>query len=175
MENEVIKKIKNIKGNLLIIGVNDKRIINAIDQNKEIVVCNSLESSVAGTSDRTSKKKRVISIKKIRRVFKRKKIDYIICNFPEIRKYIRFFIKDSIYICNKEVMLYGYHNDFDLDILVKRYKRYRVRINFKMFKDKFILGIETDNARNHYFRDFFYLILDTFGEIGLFITDVLVK
>ncbi len=174
MKKELLNKVKEVKGNLLVIGVEDNQIIKEIEKNKQITICNSLDSDIVTKNKKKGRSKRV-SIKKIRRVFKKKKVDYIICNVGQINKYMRYFIKDSVYIAKKEVILYGNINDYDLDVLVKRYKRYKVTVEIKTYKKDFILTIDVEKAKNNRLKDMFYFIKDTFSEISDFITEVLVN
>lgn len=170
---ELLNKVRTIKGNLLVIGLDDEHVIKAIEKNGAITICNSLESKT-GSNSKSTNRERIVSIKKIRRVFKRKRIDYVMCNARDIKRHMRYFIKDSIYICKKEVILYGSNKDYDVDVLIKRYKRYKVTIDLKNDAEQFLLTINTEKAKNKRIKEKIYFIHDTFSEISDFITDVLV-
>lgn len=175
MKNELLLKIKEINGNVLVIGISDQKVIKAVEANENIIVCNFLDSNMEGKRKIFGKRGKTISIKKIRRVFKKKKIDYIICNLNEISKYLRYFIKDSIFLCKGEVIYIGKFNDYNLDILMKRYQRYNVSINLKENKKEFLLNIDVSKAKNNKMKEIIYFISDILSELSNFISDFLVR
>lgn len=174
MQEKLLSKIKEMKGNLLVIGIADEKIIKAIETNDDITICNFLDSN-AGKGIKSKKRGKRVNIKKIRRIFKRKTVDYIICDINVMSKYFRYFIKDSIYLCKKEVIYIGNTSDYDLDILISRYKRYKVLTELKKYKEKFLLIISTDQAKNNKIKDIFYFLGDTAIEIGNYITIFLTR
>ena len=162
-----MKKIYDItkvtSGNVLGIGV-DKTITMILEQNERVLNCNLLNSYMEGAPTEKKKKQKKlkrIKIKKIRKIFKRKKVDFILCNIDEIKKYLRTFIKDSVYI-NKN-MLYIYNiKDEDLkEELIKKYKRYNIEIEEIMDDNSIILKIDNKKSKNNYLKDTIYLILDS--------------
>ena len=80
---------KCLSGNVLGIGV-DENITEIIKENDLITNCNLLNSSTKGktSSNKKQKKEKQIRIKKLRKVFKKKKIDYTLCNIEEVKKYL---------------------------------------------------------------------------------------
>ena len=73
MKNELLLKIKEINGNVLVIGISDQKVIKAVEANENIIVCNFLDSNMEGKRKIFGKRGKTISIKKISRVFKKKK------------------------------------------------------------------------------------------------------
>ena len=53
-----------------------------------------------------------------------KKVDFIICNIEEIKKYTKTFIKDSIYINKDMLYIYNIKDEELKQELIKKYKRY---------------------------------------------------
>ena len=148
--NKLKTVIKKLNGNVLGIGLSED-LTALIEKNDNITECNLLNSYTKGKFKKSLFNK-TIKIKKIRKVFKKKKIDYIICNYDEISNYLNTFVKDSIYI-NKG-KLYFYCN-IDVDLLKLKYGRYNVEINLI---DKKIIEIDTSSAKNNFFKDFFLFL-----------------
>ena len=132
-----------------------------------------LDELIASYYNKDNKKKsffnKTIKIKKIRKVFKKKKIDYIICNYDEISNYLNTFVKDSIYINKGKLYFYG---NIDVDLLKLKYGRYNVEINLI---DKKIIEIDTSSAKNNFFKDNYYRLVDFKDRLVEIIGDVLMN
>lgn len=168
---------KCLSGNVLGIGV-DNIITKNLELNDRVLECNLLDSeSIISGSKGKNKQKRLkkIKITKLRKKFKKKKVDFILCNVEHIKKYTKTFIKDSIYI-NKD-MLYIYNiNDQDLlEELEKKYKRYNTTIEIIKDKETTILKIDNKNSKTNIFKDIIYFIIDSFLQIINIISDILVN
>lgn len=171
---------KVTSGNVLGIGV-DKTISEILEKNDRVLNCNLLNSYVKEDNiENTNKKKKrkklkTIKVKKIRKIFKKKKVDFIICNIDEIKKYLRTFIKDSVYI-NKD-MLYIYNiKDEDLkEELIKKYNRYNVKIEELKDEDTTILKIDNKESKNNFIKDKLYLIIDSLVAFVNIVADLLLS
>ena len=142
MDNELKKIIKNLNGYVLTIGLDDNY-IKYIEQNNNIIDCYCLNNA-SDEGNEKGKKGKTIYINKIRKKFKKKNIDYIICNYDVIKKYMKTFIKDSVYINKNKLYYYG---DIDYEIISK-YKRYKSIIN----KINSIVEIDNSNSNNNIFK-----------------------
>lgn len=173
--NSNIKKyIKNMDGNLLGIGIKDESILKEIESNKKIINCdllNSINKTIKFKSKRKLKKK--IYIKKLRKKYKKNNIDFLIVNIEEVDNYLKFFIKDSIYITSNNIY-YFIPKEYDVDIIIKRYKRYTSDIELIKCDDGIILKINTINTKNNFFKDKIYFIIDTLNNIIDLIADILI-
>lgn len=159
MNNE----LKKLSGSILGIGLSEKE-QNMLEKNDNVVECYLLNSN--GTSSNNSKGySKTIDIRKIKKIFRKKSFDYIVCNFEELKPYLRSFIKNSIYLNRNKIYYYSI-KDFDLEELENRYKRYGSTIERK----KSILIIDNSNAKTNLFKNMFYhlcdLIYDTIEYIG---------
>lgn len=112
---------------------------------------------------------KTIKIKKIRKVFKKKKIDYIICNYDEINNYFNTFIKDSIYINKKKIYYFG---NVDIDLLKYKYGRYNTNI---IIKNKNLIEIDVSKAKNNFFKDNYYRLKDFKDKLVELIGDILMN
>ena len=164
---ELKKIIKNLDGNVLGIGLSSD-LIEEIENNDKIVNCNLLNPYIK------SKKKfslfnKTIKIKKIRKVFKKKKVDYIICNYDEINNYFNTFVKDSIYINKKKIYYFG---NVDISLLKYKYGRYNTNI---IIKNKNLIEIDNSKAKNNFFKDNYYRLKDFKDRLVELIGDILMN
>ena len=167
---------KVVSGDVLGIGV-DETISEILEQNERVLNCNLLNSFSKTENSKQEKKQRLkkIRIKKIRKVFKKKKVDLIICNIDEIKKYLKTFIKDSIYI-NKDILyIYNIEDEELKKELIKKYKRYNVKIEELKDNKKTILKIDNKLSKTNIFKDTFYLIIDTLIQLLNIISDILLN
>lgn len=165
--NKLKTIVKKLSGNVLGIGLSED-LTTLIENNNNIIECNLLNSYVKGKFKKSFFKK-TIRIKKIRKVFKKKKIDYIVCNYDEISNYLNTFVKDSIYINKGKIYFYG---NIDIDLLKLKYGRYDVKINLV---DKKIIEIDTSLAKNNFFKDNYYRLVDFKNHLIEIIGDVLMN
>lgn len=172
------KEFKNNSGSVLGIGIMDQKLIDIIDQNSKITFCDLLNDPKV-KKEKTKRKlfnftKRV-SPKALRKRYKKKSIDYVICSYELINPYIKYFIKDSIYITNKEVYLYAKKDEIDLELIKKRYSRYNVEIDIQEYKIDTLITIKTNKAKNYFFKDKLYFITDSLYNFIELISNYLLK
>lgn len=164
------KLINDIEGKLVCIGLNDEYLIDKIQKNLKISYCDLLNSNTFSIKKVEKKKKQKnLSIKDFRKYFKKKKVNYIICNIKDMEKYLPRFIPDSIYISNTSIYMYGDKDIYDLETLQKRYKRYNVQIEVIESEKEYLLKINTKEAKNKIFKDKLYFIID---NIQIFIDKI---
>ena len=167
---------KVVSGNVLGIGV-DETISEILNQNERVITCNLLNEIVKKSSKVEGKKKRLkrIRIKKLRKVFKKKKVDFIICNMEEIKKYMKTFVKDSIYINKNILYIYNIKDEEIKQEIIKKYKRYNTNIEEIKEKEDLVLKIDNSNAKTNFIKDSFYIVVDTLTTIFNIISDLLVS
>lgn len=164
--------IKSMEGNVLSIGLRDEQLLEKIYDNEKIHVFYTFDNTENNVNTEKTKFRfhKTYSIKKIRKLFKRKKVDYILCNYHEIEKYLRHFIKDSVYINKKDLYIYG---KFDYSEILKKYQRYKIEFSVFEFNDGIILKIDNTNSRNNKFIDLMYYFIDTIEYVLNIIGDIL--
>lgn len=179
MINELLKYVKIFKGNVITIGVKNEKIISKLMKKNNINLFEINESPGNGIFRRKSKKKlnkgKTINIKKLYKTFNKKSIDYIICNVDEVKYYLKYFIKNSIYINSNKLYIYGNIDDIDIDILKKRYKRYNVSIEEIIIGNEFILIIDNTKSKNKKIMELFYFIKDSLYNLVDFISNILIS
>ncbi len=176
MENELLKIIKKIKGSLLGIGMTESILLDAIEENDNIDTCYILSNvSLTGKKFNMIKKGRnkKINIKKLKKKFKKKSLDTVICNYDIIKQFYRSFVPNSIYINKGYLYIYG--NKKDLENLSKKYQRYTKDIELLENKENYILKINNTNTKNKFFKDKIYRIKDFSIDAVDFITELLIN
>ncbi len=171
MIDELKKIIKTLKGNVIAIGINDE-LSGLIFDNKNVIKFYSLDNSKEKNNSKGRSK--IVNIRKLRKKFKKNKNDYLIANINELEKYLKYFIRDSIYITNKKVYLYGKLNSEKLSSLCSKYERYNLNIKLNKYKSYFILEINS-KVKSNFFKDKFYFLIDSIDEIIDLITNILIK
>ncbi len=176
MEKFILKKIKTMQGSLLGIGIQSEKIKEAIQNNKNILTCYLLEESSSPLNKKKLKlkeKKRTINIKKIKKVFKKKRIDNIICSYQTIKPFLKTFVRDSVYINKGDLYIYGSKDD--LYELKNKYQRYTTNIEIKEEKTTSVLIVNNQTTKNNRLKDIGYWWLDTGTAIADFLTMILVN
>ena len=168
---------KNISGKVLVIGLENKTVEQVLDKNENITELYTMKfNGKKKTKDKTrGRRGKTISIKKIRKIFKKKRIDYIICNMEDINKFLRTFIRDSVYINKTKLYIYGDKNNLDSELIEKRYKRYNTNIIITEYNKELLIEIDNTNAYNNKIKDMFYNICDIGYNIVNAIGDLLIN
>lgn len=165
---------KCLSGNVLGIGV-DEKISQILEQNDRVLNCNLLNSLVNTKSQGKKEKQKKISVKKIRKIFKKKNVDYIICNIEEMKKHLKTFIRDSVYI-NKDILyIYNIKDEELKEELIRKYKRYNTKIEEIKDKDTTILKIDNKESKTNKLKDIKYSIIDTLISLFNIISDLLLN
>ena len=176
MNEKLLQIVKKAKGSFLNIGLTDEQLLEAIEQNGNIDICYLL-SNVSLTGKKFNAigfhRNKKINIKKIRKYFKKKSLDTVLCDYELIKQFRRSFVSNSVYI-NKE-MLYLYGNKDELEEVSDKYKRYTSVIELIKAKDKYILKVNNKNTKNNLFKDNFYRIKDFISDSLDFITELLIN
>ena len=178
MNKELIKIIKKLSGSVLSIGL-DNELNEELEKNEKILeldeinLINKKNGSIKSTKVKKKKNKK-INIKKLKKIYNKKKTNYIICNYEIMKKYMRYFVRDSVYINNNTLYLYG-TSISEIKTIVKKYKRYNVLIKPTEKKEYFILEIDNTNSKNNFFKDVLYLIFDTLELISDLIGNFLIN
>jgi len=168
---ELKKIINKLSGNIIIIGEFNEELEKLVSENKNILTCDHLTNSKGLGIGKKGKSKN-INIKKIKRKYKNKKIDYILCNIEDVFKYQKTFIKDSIYIAKKEVYLFGKKDD--VDVIQKKYNRYTNNTELTRLKEGIVLIVKTD-FNPPKLKNIYYHIYDTMIAIADLISDILIS
>lgn len=172
LNNELINKIKLMQGNVICFGIEDEKIINALNKNTSILNCDLLNSKNF-SKEKSKSKKKTLPLKKIRKKYKKKKNNFIVANINEIYKYKKNFVKDSIYINKDKIYLYTNKNNYE--DLINMYKRYNTKIDIIKCIEGYIITIDTSKAKTNKLKDLIYIIIDTLIDFYNLIGDILIS
>ncbi len=176
MNNQILKIISSLKGSLLGIGLEEDILLDAIENNENIQTCylltpkNSNNKKFNLTKRGRNKK---INIKKVRKHFKKKSLNNIICNYKAIKQFQKSFIPNSVYLNNRDLYIYG--SKEDIKLLKQKYQRYTKNIEIIHTDEGNILKVNNKNTKTNFFKDTFYKIKDTTSEILDILTDLLIN
>ena len=172
MIKEIQKWIQGLSGNIIGIGIEKEEILDSIMKNDKILECNLLES-LSLEEESNKGRKKYLPIKKMRKKFGKKNTDFMLMNYEVIAPYLKYVVKDSIYLIKKEIMIY--HVDEDaISLLQKRYQRYDTKIKKKKVGKDVVLSIHVENAKNSFWKDFLYRISDTIYNLIELISNFLI-
>ena len=175
LEKKIISITKKIEGKLICFFIEEKRIIKSININDKIVDCDLFDCWNDKENEEKKGNYKNFYITQLRKKYKKKKINYIICNIDKMDKYLKIFIKDSIYINNNIIYLFSYNKNYNFNKVIKKYNRYNVKIDKIEVENGIILKIETKDAFNHKISDSIYYIIDSIGDLLNMITDILMN
>ena len=170
------KELKNSSGNILCIGLNEQDLLDIIDKNKNIIKCDILNNNSIkiGKDNSKGSSSKNVNIKNIKNIFKKKRVDKIICEFKHIEKYLKSFVKDSIYITKGNVLIYDNFTEKELDKIMSLYNRYEIKNKIKNDKNNYIIEFEIKNKKTNKLKDFGYSIIDFWSELYDIVTDLLI-
>lgn len=168
--------IQKASGNALAIAPTEE-MTKALEENDHIVICDLLSKSKnpEGKKSIFHKKQKTFDFKKMRKIFHKKKKDIIIGDIVELEHHFKTFIPDSIYITKGYIYLYVKDPNYDFSCIIKRYQRFDVPCEVEKAKDGTILVLAVLNAKNHYWKEKMYHIIDTIEDIMDIIGDALVS
>jgi hypothetical protein len=153
---KLIKIVKSLKGSLILIGVDDLNVNDAIKQNKNLVSVDILSDLTNNKISNESFNNEELNIRDFKKHFKKNKHETIICNYKQVSKFLNYFVKDSIYISKDKIYII-FKNKEELQLIKQRYKRYTK--DFILHDD--IIEINVMNSKNNIIKDSFYFINDS--------------
>lgn len=179
ISNELNDSIKKFTGSLVVFGSLEEKVLNSIEKNKNITVCDiiteyrfSFKKSEQGKKNKKAKK---FNIKKLKKLYKKKTVDYLFVNLDEFDKYKKLIIPNSIYISKKEILIYSQDSEYDFDIIEKRYKRYTKNVDIINCDEGKIIRVHSSGTKNNVFKDKFYFVVDTLYNVAEVISNFMVN
>ena len=175
MKENIIKEIKVMKGSLLGIGIDDNSMLDTIENNEKIDLCYIL-SNGGKTENKKFKlfkkgRTKKINIKKLKKHFRKKSLDNVLCDYKVIKKFYKSFVPNSIYINKGKLLIYG--NIKELDKIKEKYERYTDDIKIKKTNKSFLLIINNENTKTNIIKTKYYKIKDTFNDGLDYLTEFL--
>lgn len=182
MKKELVNEIKKMDGTFLGIGL-DEKLINIIND-MPFSKITFLESKDEGKKLKrksekqnyfksffTFDKQETVNLKKMKKSFKKKSIDNILCNYKYVKKYLKNFVPDSVSLTSKKILIYG---DGNIDDILYRFKRLTKNVKVIEKNKQFLIVVDTKDIKNNKLRDLYYYILDSVSSILNFVADILI-
>ncbi len=172
VKNQLIKIIKEAKGDMLGFGLEEDDILDAISKNKKLS-CNLLNMKKnKDDNSEEGKKLKNISLQKLRKKFKKKNTDIIIGNLAEVKNFYSFFVKDSIYLTKGDIYLYSYEKN-EIQKVIKKYERYHTNISSISCQDGIILKLDVKKVTSTRLKDMKCSMLDKIDTTVDIITEII--
>ena len=140
MEQELVNYIKHIKGNILVVGIKEENVFKEINKNENINTCYLLQKKLF------SNKAKVISIKKLKKLLDKNKINEIICNYYTDKDI--FDIIPSKFYLNGKLYLYGYMTQYEIEEIKEKCSYYTSNIEDIKCTDGDLLIIGSRNKND---------------------------
>ncbi|MFI3307195.1 MAG: hypothetical protein R3Y21_01375 [Mycoplasmatota bacterium] len=160
--------VKKIKGSLLVISMDDQKMLDMMDKNKDISEVYLINTYNKKQKKEKGKKQKRVTLKKIKKKYKKTKTNNLLCNLDDSKINIREFLYFSLYVTDKYI--YIYNSDY-LEKLEHRYKRYS---NNVLIKDN-ILIVDVKNIKVRKLRKIFYVVIDLITDGLDFVGDFLIR
>ena len=176
---QLFEAAKTINGKVVCIGVKDEKLLKLLSKNKDadiFTITRIINRSLFFRNKKaTLPDGKKINIRKIKKAFKKKSVDYVICDLNEIEDYFKYFISNSVVINSKMLYIYGSSNYIDPKVLGRRYERYNAEVEVIVNNDDFVIIVNNERSKTNWFKDIIYFIVDTCHNIGDFISAALIS
>ena len=166
----LLDKIKNFKGNTLLLGIDDEKITKDLMKNKnvhlfeiELYKKRRIFKKDKSKEKATGKK---VNIKKFRKIFKRKSIENVVINLDNMYDYYKYMASNSIDICNNKIYIYGNKELVTTSSIVKKFNRYNTKIEVITDDKNYLIIVDASLAKYNLIKEKFYVIIDTFINLG---------
>lgn len=163
------KILNNLKGRLLAFGITEEKYLKIIDKNKKIIECTLLNSIDLDNNKKGFGKTRRIYPKKLKKLYGYKNIDNILINQKEMFNLEKKLLPKYIYLTKKYIYIY---NIEDLEKVIKRYNRYKVKIE-KI--NESVLKIDVSNSKSKKILELFFYVYDSINDFFDVISELLVS
>lgn len=173
MVKELTRLGRILSGNILSIGFRtDSEFIKKLYENKKITQIYTLLNKKENSKFKKKKLfgNRTINIKKLKKVFKKKKIDYTFIELSSVDKFLYSVVKNSIDITNKNIYILLDNKRIDEEVLMKRYSRYGCKCSIK----NNILNIDCKNIKTNKFKNFIFFMRDLNYDLQEIIAFILI-
>lgn len=167
---QIIDAAKKLDGKVVCVGVKDREILSALSRNSNADIF-TIDRIIYKSLFFKNKKAylpdgKKINMKNIKKVFKKKSVDYVICDLNEIYEYFKYFLSNSVIINKKTLYIYGTSRFIDPKVLASRYHRYGATTETIIDGDEFIIIVDNSTSKTNWFKDKWYLMVDTFHNMG---------
>ena len=157
IETRLLELAENSEGSVISIGISFPKFFSKLSLNKYVKEFNFL-SSIQIESDEGSDQEvnlKTVPLDKLRKFFKKNKIDYIFIDYKHIENYLHSFIQDSIYI-NKRNIYIVFEDEKELVKVKELYEMYGSNCKYKKEGTLYLLSINNYSVKSNVFTDYKY-------------------
>ena len=161
-------EIKKLQGNVVCIGVNNKKLLKLLKSNNKIGLYELVRYKKSGLF---SHKRRVkmpdgksVKIKKFRRLFKKKSINHLLIDLNNIFDYYKYIAAKGT------IIIYGESDYLNASLVAQKFRRYTKNITTKQNGNKYCVIVDASDTKYRWLKDKYYIIIDTFHNLGDFIS-----
>lgn len=163
IQDKIVSSVKKMEGFIVGIGIHNERVKEAVYNNSKITGCDMLENIGKDTKGSSStQKSKMVSIYKLRKKYKKEKVNTILCNVDEMDTYMKYFLRDGFYICRDTLYIFGKKNMVELEELKKRLQRYKMKMEYEEDREAYVIVIHKQKEK--IFLGYFYFYVDTIME-----------
>ncbi len=170
----LLEDCTKMEGNVVCIGVEDKKIMKFLESNKKISLFQLSRPPKRKLFSRSKRMKisddKSVKIKKFRKLFKKKSIEYLIINLNSVYDYYKYMAGNSIYICNTKVYIYGCSDFVNAKAIAKKFKRYCTEVECIQIEEQYLVIIDVQKAKYNWLKNKFYIVIDTLHNLGDYIS-----
>lgn len=170
MLEEVLNISKTLSGNVIVVGINNNQVLDKIYKNNK--VNNLYTLNKARLLKKTSDKAIKIKANKLKRELN-SDIDYMLCDLNGINLEFKKVLYNTYNLVTNEIIYYGVYDEYDFQLLIKKYERFNASCSLKKYDDGYILKIDMHKCEVK--RLFLYKIKDALNDIVEAIGNLLVS
>jgi len=176
---EIYDDIKTLKGKVVCICVENDKILRLLSKNNDVDTF-AINRIIKKSFFFRNKKLfmpdgKKVKIKKLGKTFKKKTVDYMICDYNAIEDYFKYIIGNTVDINKKKLYLYGTATFTDPRDIAKRFERYNTDVKLIVDNDDFVIIVNNENSKTSWIKNKWYFIKDTCQNIGDMISASLVS
>ena len=158
--------LKNVHGDVLAIGLSEEEesFLSNNSNITDIATLHNNKNLLKEAKTKIKSKEKNISIKKLRKKFKKNRIDFTICNIDDVSSYLKYIVKDMVFFTKDSIYLYFEKEEALKEKLYEMFHRYQVEIKEEEKENKTYFLIKVNDKKKNKMKDRFYLIKDTFDQ-----------
>lgn len=177
MIKELISIARKLTGTVLVIGVIDEKLLNILENNKNLTIFSQLSNETK--KEKKKKKKflghKTINIRKVYKELKKQHYDYVICDFEIVKPHFNEFIKNSYKMTDKEIYFIVNEEKYDPEEITKRYTRYKATCILKGKDGQYLIKIDVSKMKMNIFKRYIYNFRDFGYNIVEFISSIIIS
>lgn len=173
VNKQLIEIIKQIQGKLIVIGSIDESVKDAIEQCPNINQVDLLIDNSKLKPDKFKfQNKKTIYIKKLKKHYGKKRVDYIIANYDDVKYKFSNFVVNSTFITKKEVYIFSTLKQLNIEQLAKQFNYFNAETSL-VKTDNHLIRVNTIETNNSKINELKYYLNDISYKLFQYISNFL--